>query len=198
MTVVQVDASLAPRIATYETDPDPNSPLPRAKITFSGPVPIPIMGSGDQNTITAVYELPVNFAYVPLDLRVRIDMPSTGDLNDFAFGIAFSVQEDGLDIVKGMMPTLQPPNRSTDAGQAMRDPSNTNDFSSYYQPAPSDGYFRHLFVGGLEGGVSLTTVLIDLNAGGTAAGVYQGEATFLQYTIEQARRSLQHFVTGQR
>lgn len=191
MATIALDTSSSPVVENWETNPDPNSSLPRAKVTFHGVTTIAILAAGNTLTATGTFLLPENFAYLPLDMRVLINGPSTTDLADYQPSMSYQFVVNGLVRKRGMMPNTLFMGGSATRSFLARDPANTNDVSAYYAPQVNDQVFKDLLVGGGNGNVVFSTIMINA-VGDSPAGTITQEYSFLQYTVEQYRRAVVH------
>lgn len=198
MATVTLDTSTAPDIELWDTDDNPLSLLPRAKIVFRSDVTVALLGAGDVLVATGVFALPANFAYLALDFRAQLRFPALADASDFEDAIAYHFTVNAFETHHGVLVNQVLGSGATPVSIQARNPSITNDFITFYTPQVGDRIFREI-----SGGIVLAetstwtfqTVFVN-PTGDTPAGTFNQEYTFLQYTVEQARRSGIHLASA--
>lgn len=195
MALITLDTTVAPTIELWETNPDPGSPLPRAKVVFRSDITVALLGAGDTLLATGSFVLPPNFAYLPVDLRAQLDTVSPAEAALFEDALGFHYEVDGFETHSGVLVNQVIGSGATPLAVAVRSPAVTLDFSTYFTPQPGDNFFREVAGGFIftNGAASWTFETRFLNnTGDAAAAQLDQEYTFLQFTVEQARRSLVH------
>ncbi len=182
------DISGPATIVTWEVPV--GSSLPRGLVTFNNEVELTAVGAGDTATLTGTFVLPVGYAYLPIDLRVRLDAQSSADISDFAQGMVYQVECDGNVMQRGMFPNLT--QSAVSSGQyRARSPALTNDFSAFYGPYMTDKIFNRILCPDSGGTVNFVVTFMNDDGQTNACDLFQ-DYSFLQYTIEQARDARVH------
>jgi len=174
------------------TQPSDNSILPRAVIRFAQAATMPALGAGDVNIMTFTGVLPPNYAYQVRDLRIGIFGPNEVDVDHVEAGSFFHFVVDGVIRNRGALWNFtHQAYQSAAQGAFQAGPASGIDFFAPWYLPEKDRVTRDIMVGGNNGDVVLTSILVD-NFPTTAAMTVHFQFDFLQYTIEQGFRALIH------
>lgn len=192
MATVTTTILFTAEIQTFERPHEPyTGPQPYGEVVFSAQgSTIAAKGAADTMVVTSSGTLPSGFVYRPVECRAMLSGVNEDDLQENEAAMGLLLTENQVTLKQTMMfsPSRLAEQSASVAGQEIRNPSVTNDFSAIYGLLPEDQWLTDI-IDASQGSSILQTILVNNSGNATGALSFAQYYRFLMYTIQQYRNA---------